>query len=178
MSRLMNFMLFLAVAGILTTGCKKEDNDPPVGGGSTGCPEGMTGADCETEEREQYIGTYDGEQEHTDETGSTDTRDVEVVITASPEGVTKIDIQTGFIFLGNEQVTTVTAIVDGNNFTIPEETQSDEITQGVTYTVTTSGDGSLNGTTLILNYEIHTELTSDSGSNESNTSSVTTAEKQ
>ena len=179
MSRLTNWILLLAVGAMLTTGCKKEDSDPPNNNNnnSTSCPEGMTGPDCETEEREQYIGNYEGEQEHTDDSGDTTTRDVEVDITASSDGITKIDIQTEFIILGTEQIATVTAIVDGNNFTIPEETQSEEIGIG-TFTVTTSGDGSLNGNTLIFNYETHTELTSDSGTTETTTSSVTTAEKQ
>jgi len=177
MNRLMNIMLFLAFVAMLSNGCKKdEEPNPPGGGGGTNCPEGMTGSDCQTEEREQYIGYYEGEQENTDETG-TSTRDVEVNITSSADGITKIDIETEFIVAGFEQVMTVTAIVNGNSFNIPEETVTSTF-EDITTTVTTSGNGQLIGSTLTLNYEVETEIDFESSSSTFTSSSITIAEKQ
>src|SRR5690606_6220578 len=121
-------LLMLLFAALVITGCKKDDNDPPVvNNNNNECPDGMTGPDCETEIRAQYIGEYEGEDQTTNEDGETTTYDAVVNITASEDAVDEIDIELILESSGIEVTSTFKGVVDENGITIPEYTITQEV---------------------------------------------------
>ncbi len=178
MNTLKKTLLLVTLTALVATGCKKDDNDPPPvnnnNNNNTECPDGMTGSDCETELRAQYMGEYEGEHVITDQDDQTTTQPAVVNITASAEGVDKIEITS--IISGQESSLTATVNEDGFVLSETSETTSSSETDYVT--VTSSGYGGLDDNTLIIHRDEN--IFAVFGEQEFNfdLTYVTTAEKQ
>lgn len=180
MKNLKRTLLMVMLAALVMTGCEREESEPPVvyDPDEEECPDGMTGPDCETEMRAQYIGEYEGEQEIFFPNDSTTTRDAMVNITASADDIEKIEIETTIIFPGDESTSTEAATVNEDGFIIPEHSETEDIDENSYTTTITGGYGGLEGTTLTYHHETEVFTVISGEETTSFTNSVITAEMQ
>ena len=107
--------------------------------GDCECADGYTGTNCETEERAQFIGTYS-----VSESCTSGNYTYNVTVSNSSTGATAI-------IIGNfgDYSTNVNATVDGDNITIPNQTN-----QVGGFPLTFSGTGQISGTILTISYTV------------------------
>ncbi len=137
-----------SLAGVLFTGCKKDDpcenvtcqNGGTCNNGSCSCPSGYEGSTCATEVRSKFIASY-SVQENCSPGGNFN---YVMTINSSATGVSNV-VLNNFYGVG----ATVVGSVSGSSITIASQTVTVN-----SVAVNVSGSGQLNGNILTLSYTV------------------------
>ncbi|MBI1266481.1 MAG: hypothetical protein GC193_03515 [Cryomorphaceae bacterium] len=147
------FLLSLSFGALALTGCKDECDEVLCQNGGTcndgicACATGYEGAECATETRSKFLGSYS-----VSESCSSGNYTFNLTITTSSTGVRNVIINNFYDF-----GISVSATISGNSLTIPNQTVS---SGGAAYTI--SGSGQITGNILTLTYTIAAGAESDS----------------
>lgn len=115
--------------------------------GDCECADGYTGTNCETEERAQFIGSY-----NVSEACTSGQYTYSVTVSNSSTGATAIIIENF-----GDYSTNVSATVDGNSVTIASQTN-----QVSGFDLTFSGSGQISGNILSITYAVSDGSNTDS----------------
>lgn len=154
MKKIVLFILTVGSILLSVSSCKKEETDPcetvsclnggTCNNGTCACSAGYEGANCQTEKRAKFFGTY-----YTIGCGE----NYFMSISNSGTGILNVLLN----FPDDFGVPPISAVINGNSLTIPSQSFID--VDG--FAVTFSGSGSISGNvltwTLVVNYDGFTD---------------------
>ncbi len=134
------------LAGVLLSGCKKDDpcenvtcqNGGTCNDGTCACAAGYEGTNCGTEVRSKFLATYS----FLESCAASGNGNGTLIITTSSTGALNVILNFGSNLIFN-------ATVSGSQITIPSQTIT---VNGNALTI--NGNGQLNGNILTLNYTV------------------------